>query len=147
MEDAEGDLADEEEGLVQQPQASVLYEDLLMSDGEDDDGSDEEGDNPFSCESAVGFLKRAGSRCAGTMVPFFVVSAPSSREKDPGRHPLSLFLYKYRQKHGWLGSEPGGERTQAKRETEKDADLSTGSFHWVRSVCKEVLLPSRPRDF
>ncbi|XP_013926335.1 PREDICTED: transcription initiation factor TFIID subunit 1-like [Thamnophis sirtalis] len=48
-EDVDGDLADEEEGLVQQPQASVLYEDLLMSDGEDDDGSDEEeGDNPFS---------------------------------------------------------------------------------------------------
>ncbi|XP_026540133.1 transcription initiation factor TFIID subunit 1 isoform X1 [Notechis scutatus] len=48
VEDADGDLADEEEGSVQQPQASVLYEDLLMSDGEDDDGSDEEGDNPFS---------------------------------------------------------------------------------------------------
>ncbi|XP_016853318.2 transcription initiation factor TFIID subunit 1 isoform X5 [Anolis carolinensis] len=48
--DGDGDLADEEEGLAQQPQASVLYEDLLMSDGEDDedDGSDEEGDNPFS---------------------------------------------------------------------------------------------------
>ncbi|XP_042680736.1 transcription initiation factor TFIID subunit 1 isoform X2 [Centrocercus urophasianus] len=49
VEDADGDLADEEEGSTQQPQASVLYEDLLMSDGEDDDdGSDEEGDNPFS---------------------------------------------------------------------------------------------------
>ncbi|XP_067327703.1 transcription initiation factor TFIID subunit 1 isoform X1 [Anolis sagrei] len=49
-EDGDGDLADEEEGLAQQPQASVLYEDLLMSDVEDDDddGSDEEGDNPFS---------------------------------------------------------------------------------------------------
>ena len=49
-EDADGDLADEE-GTVQQPQASVLYEDLLMSEGEDDEedaGSDEEGDNPFS---------------------------------------------------------------------------------------------------
>uniref|UniRef100_A0A2K6M8G0 TATA-box binding protein associated factor 1 n=1 Tax=Rhinopithecus bieti TaxID=61621 RepID=A0A2K6M8G0_RHIBE len=47
----DGDLADEEEGTVQQPQASVLYEDLLMSEGEDDEedaGSDEEGDNPFS---------------------------------------------------------------------------------------------------
>ncbi|RMB98328.1 hypothetical protein DUI87_25233 [Hirundo rustica rustica] len=50
VEDGDGDLADEEEGSAQQPQASVLYEDLLMSDGEDDDdGSDEEGDNPFSC--------------------------------------------------------------------------------------------------
>lgn len=49
VEDADGDLADEE-GSAQQPQASVLYEDLLMSEGEDDDeGSDEEGDNPFSC--------------------------------------------------------------------------------------------------
>ncbi|KAI5260476.1 transcription initiation factor TFIID subunit 1 isoform X3 [Manis pentadactyla] len=50
-EDADGDLADEEEGTVQQPQASVLYEDLLMSEGEDDEedaGSEEEGDNPFS---------------------------------------------------------------------------------------------------
>ncbi|XP_018431106.1 PREDICTED: transcription initiation factor TFIID subunit 1-like, partial [Nanorana parkeri] len=46
----DGDLGEEEEeSAVQQPQASVLYEDLLMSDGEDDDdGSDEEGDNPFS---------------------------------------------------------------------------------------------------
>ncbi|XP_067404031.1 transcription initiation factor TFIID subunit 1 isoform X5 [Emydura macquarii macquarii] len=49
VEDGDGDLADEDEGSAQQPQASVLYEDLLMSDGEDDDdGSDEEGDNPFS---------------------------------------------------------------------------------------------------
>ncbi|XP_072285729.1 transcription initiation factor TFIID subunit 1 [Pyxicephalus adspersus] len=49
VEDVDGDLAEEEESAVQQPQASVLYEDLLMSDGEDDDeGSDEEGDNPFS---------------------------------------------------------------------------------------------------
>lgn len=31
-------------------QASVLYQDLLMSDGEDD-ASEEEGDNPFSCKS------------------------------------------------------------------------------------------------
>ncbi|KAM4662387.1 transcription initiation factor TFIID subunit 1 isoform 3-T3 [Discoglossus pictus] len=47
--DLDGDLAEEDETMVQQPQASVLYEDLLMSDGEDDDdGSDEEGDNPFS---------------------------------------------------------------------------------------------------
>lgn len=39
---------------MQQPQASVLYEDLLMSEGEDDEedaGSDEEGDNPFSGKS------------------------------------------------------------------------------------------------
>ncbi|XP_063288812.1 transcription initiation factor TFIID subunit 1 isoform X2 [Pelobates fuscus] len=49
VEDADGELAEEDENSVQQPQASVLYEDLLMSDGEDDDdGSDEEGDNPFS---------------------------------------------------------------------------------------------------
>lgn len=53
--DRDADLADEEEGTVQQPQASVLYEDLLMSEGEDDEedaGSDEEGDNPFSGESS-----------------------------------------------------------------------------------------------
>ncbi|XP_060232830.1 transcription initiation factor TFIID subunit 1-like [Meriones unguiculatus] len=49
-EDRDGDLADEEEGTVQQPQASVLYEDLLVSEGEDDEedaGNDEEKDNPF----------------------------------------------------------------------------------------------------
>ena len=45
-EDEEGDR-----GRSNHPiQASVLYQDLLMSDGEDD-ASEEEGDNPFSCES------------------------------------------------------------------------------------------------
>ncbi|XP_053555078.1 transcription initiation factor TFIID subunit 1 isoform X2 [Bombina bombina] len=49
VDDLDRDLAEEDDPSVQQPQASVLYEDLLMSDGEDDDdGSDEEGDNPFS---------------------------------------------------------------------------------------------------
>uniref|UniRef100_A0A8C7U3Y4 Transcription initiation factor TFIID subunit n=1 Tax=Oncorhynchus mykiss TaxID=8022 RepID=A0A8C7U3Y4_ONCMY len=38
---------DEDEGSSQPAQASVLYQDLLMSDGEDD-ASEEEGDNPFS---------------------------------------------------------------------------------------------------
>lgn len=73
-EDADGDLEDdddEEEMLLpirrrvheqgyeeeedeedrdsnRQTQSSVLYQDLLMSDGEDD-ASEEEGDNPFSC--------------------------------------------------------------------------------------------------
>ncbi|XP_054481614.1 transcription initiation factor TFIID subunit 1 isoform X2 [Anoplopoma fimbria] len=68
-EDADGDLEDdddeedmllpprrgmhdeeeeEEDGISNRPaQASVLYQDLLMSDGEDD-ASEEEGDNPFS---------------------------------------------------------------------------------------------------
>lgn len=42
---------EEEDGRSNRPaQASVLYQDLLMSDGEDD-ASEEEGDNPFSCES------------------------------------------------------------------------------------------------
>ena len=45
------DEDDEEydEGSSRPAQASVLYQDLLMSDGEDE-GSDEEGDNPFSCK-------------------------------------------------------------------------------------------------
>ena len=47
-EDEEDDEEDEEPGRA--PQASVLYQDLLMSDGEDD-ASEEEGDNPFSCRS------------------------------------------------------------------------------------------------
>uniref|UniRef100_A0A8C3B552 Transcription initiation factor TFIID subunit n=1 Tax=Cyclopterus lumpus TaxID=8103 RepID=A0A8C3B552_CYCLU len=39
---------EEEDGISNRPpQASVLYQDLLMSDGEDD-ASEEEGDNPFS---------------------------------------------------------------------------------------------------
>uniref|UniRef100_A0A4W3HZD4 Transcription initiation factor TFIID subunit n=1 Tax=Callorhinchus milii TaxID=7868 RepID=A0A4W3HZD4_CALMI len=42
-------LEDEDEASVPRRQASVLYEDLLMSDGEDEDHSEEEeGDNPFS---------------------------------------------------------------------------------------------------
>lgn len=75
-EDAEGDLEDEDDDdeMLLPPrrrahdqdedeeerehrrsshpaQSSVLYQDLLMSDGEDD-ASEEEGDNPFSCESS-----------------------------------------------------------------------------------------------
>uniref|UniRef100_A0A4W3II94 Transcription initiation factor TFIID subunit n=1 Tax=Callorhinchus milii TaxID=7868 RepID=A0A4W3II94_CALMI len=45
----ECELEDEDEASVPRRQASVLYEDLLMSDGEDEDHSEEEeGDNPFS---------------------------------------------------------------------------------------------------
>lgn len=44
-------MEDEDEISVPQRQASILYEDLLMSDGEDEDHSEEEeGDNPFSCK-------------------------------------------------------------------------------------------------
>ncbi|XP_041949800.1 transcription initiation factor TFIID subunit 1 isoform X4 [Alosa sapidissima] len=43
----EDEYEDEDEGSSRPPQASVLYQDLLMSDGEDD-ASEEEGDNPFS---------------------------------------------------------------------------------------------------
>ncbi|KAK6322296.1 hypothetical protein J4Q44_G00070880 [Coregonus suidteri] len=43
----EDDDYDEDEGSSRPAQASVLYQDLLMSDGEDD-ASEEEGDNPFS---------------------------------------------------------------------------------------------------
>uniref|UniRef100_A0A3Q3GWW7 Transcription initiation factor TFIID subunit n=1 Tax=Labrus bergylta TaxID=56723 RepID=A0A3Q3GWW7_9LABR len=46
--DEEEDEEEEEDGRSNRPaQASVLYQDLLMSDGEDD-ASEEEGDNPFS---------------------------------------------------------------------------------------------------
>lgn len=41
---------DEEDGTSRRPaHSSVLYQDLLMSEGEDD-ASEEEGDNPFSCK-------------------------------------------------------------------------------------------------
>uniref|UniRef100_A0AAY4EQK9 Transcription initiation factor TFIID subunit n=1 Tax=Denticeps clupeoides TaxID=299321 RepID=A0AAY4EQK9_9TELE len=43
----EDDDDDDDEGSSRPHQASVLYQDLLMSDGEDD-ASEEEGDNPFS---------------------------------------------------------------------------------------------------
>ncbi|XP_032886507.1 transcription initiation factor TFIID subunit 1 isoform X2 [Amblyraja radiata] len=43
------EMEDEDEISVPHRQASILYEDLLMSDGEDEDHSEEEeGDNPFS---------------------------------------------------------------------------------------------------
>ncbi|XP_070772950.1 transcription initiation factor TFIID subunit 1 [Enoplosus armatus] len=47
-EQEEDEEEEEEDGRSNRPaQASVLYQDLLMSDGEDD-ASEEEGDNPFS---------------------------------------------------------------------------------------------------
>ncbi|XP_078067598.1 transcription initiation factor TFIID subunit 1 isoform X2 [Mustelus asterias] len=47
--EGECEMEDEDDMNVPQRQASVLYEDLLMSDGEDEDHSEEEeGDNPFS---------------------------------------------------------------------------------------------------
>uniref|UniRef100_A0AAQ5XQQ6 Transcription initiation factor TFIID subunit 1 n=1 Tax=Amphiprion ocellaris TaxID=80972 RepID=A0AAQ5XQQ6_AMPOC len=50
-EDEEEEEEDGEDRRSNRPaQASVLYQDLLMSDGEDD-ASEEEGDNPFSCKS------------------------------------------------------------------------------------------------
>lgn len=55
MHDREEEEEEEEEGEGGRSNrpvqaSSVLYQDLLMSDGEDD-ASEEEGDNPFSCES------------------------------------------------------------------------------------------------
>ncbi|XP_071391033.1 transcription initiation factor TFIID subunit 1 isoform X2 [Centroberyx affinis] len=46
-EEEEEEEEGEDEGSSRPAQASVLYQDLLMSDGEDD-ASEEEGDNPFS---------------------------------------------------------------------------------------------------
>lgn len=44
---------EEEDGTSGRPaHSSVLYQDLLMSEGEDD-ASEEEGDNPFSCKFAL----------------------------------------------------------------------------------------------
>ncbi len=51
LHDQEEEEEEEDDGRSHRPtQASVLYQDLLMSDGEDD-ASEEEGDNPFSCKS------------------------------------------------------------------------------------------------
>uniref|UniRef100_UPI003AAEC2B6 transcription initiation factor TFIID subunit 1 n=1 Tax=Centroberyx gerrardi TaxID=166262 RepID=UPI003AAEC2B6 len=47
QEEEEEEEEGEDEGSSRPAQASVLYQDLLMSDGEDD-ASEEEGDNPFS---------------------------------------------------------------------------------------------------
>lgn len=46
---------DDDEGSSRPAQASVLYQDLLMSDAEDD-ASEEEGDNPFSCKCMFEYL-------------------------------------------------------------------------------------------
>ncbi|XP_038632195.1 transcription initiation factor TFIID subunit 1 isoform X2 [Scyliorhinus canicula] len=47
--EGECEMEDEDEINIPQRQASILYEDLLMSDGEDEEHSEEEeGDNPFS---------------------------------------------------------------------------------------------------
>lgn len=50
MQDQEEEEEEDDGMSSRPPQASVLYQDLLMSDGEDD-ASEEEGDNPFSCKS------------------------------------------------------------------------------------------------
>lgn len=51
LHDQEDEEEEDDDRLSNRPaQASVLYQDLLMSDGEDD-ASEEEGDNPFSCMS------------------------------------------------------------------------------------------------
>ncbi|XP_032993539.1 transcription initiation factor TFIID subunit 1-like [Lacerta agilis] len=47
-EDENRDLGEKEEGSVQQPQASVLYEDLMLSDNEESDSSGKEGDDTFT---------------------------------------------------------------------------------------------------
>lgn len=53
-EDEEEEEEDGIRGRSNHPaQASVLYQDLLMSDGEDD-ASEEEGDNPFYCKFHAG---------------------------------------------------------------------------------------------
>lgn len=51
-EDEEEDDDGENSRSNRPAQSSVLYQDLLMSDGEDD-ASEEEGDNPFSCKPPV----------------------------------------------------------------------------------------------
>lgn len=51
--DEEEEEEDEDRRSNRPAQSSVLYQDLLMSDGEDD-ASDEEGDNPFSCKFTFG---------------------------------------------------------------------------------------------
>lgn len=61
--DDEEEEEEEEEGdgrSNRPAQASVLYQDLLMSDVEDD-ASEEEGDNPFSCRFTI-ILQRSESK-------------------------------------------------------------------------------------
>ena len=50
------EAGEEEDGSSSRPaHSSVLYQDLLMSEGEDD-ASEEEGDNPFSCKPTLFLL-------------------------------------------------------------------------------------------
>ncbi|NWI16598.1 TAF1 factor, partial [Crypturellus soui] len=111
VEDADGDLADEEEGSAQQPQASVLYEDLLMSDGEDDDdGSDEEGDNPFSSIQ----LSESGSDSD--------VEPSAVRPKQP--HVLQENTRMGMDNEESMMSYEGGETSQVM----EDSNISYGSY-------------------
>ncbi|KGL79150.1 Transcription initiation factor TFIID subunit 1, partial [Tinamus guttatus] len=111
FEDADGDLADEEEGSAQQPQASVLYEDLLMSDGEDDDdGSDEEGDNPFSSIQ----LSESGSDSD--------VESSAVRPKQP--HVLQENTRMGMDNEESMMSYEGGETSQVM----EDSNISYGSY-------------------
>ncbi|XP_031427267.1 transcription initiation factor TFIID subunit 1 isoform X3 [Clupea harengus] len=70
---------DEDEGSSRPPQASVLYQDLLMSDGEDD-ASEEEGDNPFSSIH----LSESGSDSDREMAP------PSRAHQETARMGMGM---------------------------------------------------------
>ncbi|KAL2095183.1 hypothetical protein ACEWY4_009902 [Coilia grayii] len=98
---------DEDEGSSRPAHASVLYQDLLMSDGEDD-ASEEEGDNPFSSIH----LSESGSDSEHEMAP------PSRAHQESARMGLeqdeSMMSY---------GEEPPDEETHM-----EDSNVSYGSY-------------------
>lgn len=91
--DDEEEEEEEEEGdgrSNRPAQASVLYQDLLMSDVEDD-ASEEEGDNPFSCRFTI-ILQRSesiNSKIWWTQNVFSLVKCPDEMR-------LTLQPYNYR---------------------------------------------------
>ncbi|XP_035999150.1 transcription initiation factor TFIID subunit 1 isoform X7 [Fundulus heteroclitus] len=114
--DAEEEEDDDEErghGRANHPaQSSVLYQDLLMSDGEDD-ASDEEGDNPFSAIQ----LSESGSDSDREVD---IRPAPPRRAQDTARMGME-------QEESMMSYEGVGH------EHMEDSNISYGSFEETES--------------
>ncbi|XP_060688732.1 transcription initiation factor TFIID subunit 1 isoform X2 [Hemiscyllium ocellatum] len=122
--EGECEMEDEDEINVPQRQASVLYEDLLMSDGEDEDHSEEEeGDNPFSSIQ----LSESGSDSD--------VEMPAIRPKKPHLIPESTRMGMENEESMMSYEGDGGETSQIM----EDSNVSYESY-------EETELKSNTRD-
>lgn len=118
--DVEDDDDEREHGRSSHPaQSSVLYQDLLMSDGEDD-ASEEEGDNPFSGNQ----LSESGSDSERELD---VRPAPPRRAQDTARMGME-------QEESMMSYEGVGN------EHMEDSNISYGSYDETES--RSQLQPS-----